>query len=103
MDKDKIIEILKALWRFKDNPEYSDEEIRKALDFAIRLVEKDEYIQKALVKTNGQFPFSWPGEVVFYDKTSKQVAFPRLIVSESILIKRGFKLWEDNLEEDNMP
>lgn len=39
MTSEKAIEILKSLWCYKD-PEYSDTDIRKALDIAINSLEK---------------------------------------------------------------
>jgi len=35
MKTDKVIEILKELWRYEKTEKYTDEEIRQALDIAI--------------------------------------------------------------------
>lgn len=35
MNKDKVVEILKELWRYEKTNKYTDEEIRQALDIAI--------------------------------------------------------------------
>lgn len=35
MNTDKVIEILKELWRYEKTEKYTDKEIRQALDIAI--------------------------------------------------------------------
>lgn len=63
MTIEKVIQILKSLWCYK-NPEYSDTDIRKALDIAINSLEKvndntmveREKIDKAIEKIENYTP-----------------------------------------------
>ena len=45
MTNEKAIQVLKSLWCYK-NPEYSDTDIRKALDMAIKALEQEAILDK---------------------------------------------------------
>ena len=52
MTIEKAIEILKALWCYK-NPKYSDTDIRKALDMAIKALEQEPCEDVMAIHTQG--------------------------------------------------
>lgn len=69
MEKEKIISVLRELWRYKDTDKYSESEIRTALESAISALSAEgEYIKKSELMDHVCYCADWSMDFYYVDK-----------------------------------